>query len=323
MPRPSLLSGLGGLDRRGFLQTASAAALTGLATAVLPRAWAAPTPEAPAEQAVGRLFQSLTETQKREIALPFEHELRHKINANWHVTKPRLGEDFYSAAQRQLVEEIVRNVLSPEGFEKIQKQTEFDDGGLEGYSIAFFGTPGTGKFEWELTGRHLTLRADGNTVDKAAFGGPLIYGHGEESARKNLFNDQTVAVNKLFRALDAKQAERALVAKAPSEAAVPLQGKEGRFPGVPVADLSADQQALVEKTLRHLLSPYRTADVDEVFQVLQANGGLKSLNLAWYQEGDLLEDKEWDIWRVEGPGFVWHFRGAPHVHAYINIAALA
>ena len=148
-------------------------------------------------------------------------------------------------------------------------------------------------------------------------------GHGEESARKNLFNDQTVAVNKLFRALDAKQAERALVAKAPSEAAVPLQGKEGRFPGVPVADLSADQQALVEKTLRHLLSPYRTADVDEVFQVLQANGGLKSLNLAWYQEGDLLEDKEWDIWRVEGPGFVWHFRGAPHVHAYINIAALA
>jgi hypothetical protein len=92
---------------------------------------------------------------------------------------------------------------------------------------------------------------------------------------------------------------------------------------VPVADLSADQQALVEQTLRHLLSPYRTADVDEVFQVLQANGGLKSLNLAWYQEGDLLEDKEWDLWRVEGPGFVWHFRGAPHVHAYINIAALA
>ena len=170
MPRPALSRTPGGLDRRNFLQTASAAALASLAAPVLPRAWAAPTLDAPAEQAVVRLFQSLSEAQKKEIALPFEHELRHKINANWHVTKPRLGEDFYSAAQRQTVEEIVRNVLSPEGFEKIQKQTEFDDGGLEGYSIAFFGTPGSGKFEWELTGRHLTLRADGNTVDKAAFG---------------------------------------------------------------------------------------------------------------------------------------------------------
>ena len=30
--------------------------------------------------------------------------------------------------------------------------------------------------------------------------------------------------------------------------------------------------------------------------------------------------KIWDIWRLEGPNFVWHFRGAPHVHAYVNIS---
>ena len=41
--------------------------------------------------------------------------------------------------------------------------------------------------------------------------------------------------------------------------------------------------------------------------------------MAFYQDGDLQSDKEWDIWRIEGPGMVWHFRGAPHVHAYINI----
>ena len=27
------------------------------------------------------------------------------------------------------------------------------------------------------------------------------------------------------------------------------------------------------------------------------------------------------IWRLEGPTLVWHFRGAPHVHAYVNIGA--
>jgi hypothetical protein len=28
----------------------------------------------------------------------------------------------------------------------------------------------------------------------------------------------------------------------------------------------------------------------------------------------------WDIWRIEGPAFVCHFRGAPHVHAYLHVA---
>ena len=36
-------------------------------------------------------------------------------------------------------------------------------------------------------------------------------------------------------------------------------------------------------------------------------------------QGDLKNDKVWDIWRIEGPTFVSHFRGAPHVHAYINV----
>jgi len=42
--------------------------------------------------------------------------------------------------------------------------------------------------------------------------------------------------------------------------------------------------------------------------------------MAFYQQDDLDNDKVWDIWRVEGPSFVWHFRGAPHVHSYINIS---
>jgi hypothetical protein len=28
----------------------------------------------------------------------------------------------------------------------------------------------------------------------------------------------------------------------------------------------------------------------------------------------------WDNWRLEGPAFVWHFRGSPHVHVWVNIA---
>ena len=56
-----------------------------------------------------------------------------------------------------------------------------------------------------MTGRHLTIRADGDSVENAAFGGPIVYGHGEEDAKSNLFHDQTKKVNGVFGALDAKQ----------------------------------------------------------------------------------------------------------------------
>lgn len=232
-PRVAPLENPAALNRRSFLHSVSQTALLTAAAPLLLGGrivQAAPTPTSAAETAVGQLYASLSATQKQTIALPFNHAARTKISANWHVTKPVLRDDFFTAAQRQLVDDIVRNVTSPDGYERIKLQTEDDAGGIDGYSIAFFGTPGTDKFEWELTGRHLTLRADGNTVDKAAFGGPIIYGHGEEDPKKNLFLYQTQQVNEVYRALDPQQAKQALIATAPGESAVPLQGSTGQVP---------------------------------------------------------------------------------------------
>lgn len=309
------------IDRRGFLRTAGAVAALG-AVSSSRFAMAAPTPQSGAETVVAQFYGTLTDAQKKEVAFPFEHELRTRISANWHITKPTIGDKFYSKEQQALIHEIIRKVTSEDGYERLVKQTEYDDGGIDAYSCAVFGEPGSGKFQWEMTGRHLTLRADGNSVDKAAFGGPLTYGHGEEEAKENLYYYQTKQVNEVFGALDPKQAERALIQMAPSESAVSIQGEKGTFPGLAVSELSSDQQELVEATLKVLLSPYRPEDVDEVMAILKAGGGLQKLHLAFYQQGDLQSDKMWDIWRVEGPSFVWHFRGAPHVHAYINIGAI-
>jgi len=74
------------------------------------------------------------------------------------------------------------------------------------------------------------------------------------------------------------------------------------------------------------LAPYRKEDADEALAILTANGGLEKTHLAFFQVGpdgksvDLGDDGVWDVWRLEGPGFVWHFRGAPHVHTWVNIA---
>ena len=43
--------------------------------------------------------------------------------------------------------------------------------------------------------------------------------------------------------------------------------------------------------------------------------------LAFYRDGDIGDDKTWDCWRLEGPSFVWYFRGSPHVHVWANVAA--
>lgn len=310
-----------GVDRRSFIRSiAGASALVGLGGSGLTAGlFTAPTTSSSAETAVAELYRTLSAEQKQVICLPFQHELRNRINANWHVTKPQLGEDFFTKAQRDLVRKVVRGATSEDGYSRLEKQMDYDSGGLDFYSIAIFGEPGQGKFEFELTGRHLTLRADGNSVDHAAFGGPIVYGHGEEEAKNNLFYYQTQQTNEVFRSLSADQAEKAMVDKAPTENAVAIQGAEGKFPGISVGSLAADQQALVEKTLGVLLAPYRSEDVEEVMQILKESGGVQKLSMAFYRQGDLDNDKQWDIWRVEGPSFVWHFRGAPHVHAYINI----
>lgn len=308
------------LSRRDFVRRVGGTAAAFSAIPMLGSSvQGAPSAKDSAETAVAAFHGSLTPKQRETICFPFDHNLRSRINANWHVTKPVIGDEFYTDEQRELIRGIVKGITSEEGFTRVQKQMEEDAGGMEFYSVAMFGDPASSKFEWELTGRHLTMRADGNSVDHAAFGGPIVYGHGEDDPSDNLYFYQTKQVNKVFAALNGKQIKQALVAKAPRENDVKLQGSGGSFAGLSVSELTADQVELFEQTLKTLLAPYRAADVDEAIAIIKAAGGLESLNMAFYKQGDLGNDQVWDIWRIEGPSLVWHFRGAPHVHAYINI----
>lgn len=322
-----ILDALGGVvNRRGFLRTAGGTAaalgvaplLTGISSVK-----AAPTAKSSAETAVKALYDTFSDQQAAMVCLPFDHKLRTRINANWKISPITIGSDFYSSDQKDLIDQIVKGITSEDGYDRLQRQMKADAGGIERYSMVIFGEPGTDRFEWELTGRHLTLRADGNSVPGAAFGGPIVYGHSPEDPARNLFYYQTKQVNEVFKALDPKQASQALLETSPSEDEVALQGNKGKFPGISVADLSSDQKELVADTLKVLLGIYRDEDVKEVMSILKEGGGLDSLHMSYYADGDLKGDKIWDVWRIEGPSFVWHFRGDPHVHAYINIGLKA
>ena len=131
---------------------------------------------------------------------------------------------------------------SPEYAARVYKQVVHDSGeaGFGDCSIAMFGEPGSGKFEFVLTGRHCTRRCDGDSVEGAAFGGPIFYGHAADGFDEapdhpgNAYWYQAQSANKIFQMLDGKQRESALLEKEPGDTAATIQLKRqaGDLPGL-------------------------------------------------------------------------------------------
>ncbi len=315
------------VSRRDFMRTAAGAAVA--ASLVHSKvAWADLKDDAP-ENLVKALYKSLTDEQRKEIVLPWDHPRRLYVTNNWYVVKPRIGK-FFTADQQQLLRDIVKGLSSPEGQEKFPRVMKQDNRGFENYATAIFGNPEENKFVWFLTGRHLTLKCDGDTQEGAVFGGPIFYGNAgdakdnfneEPTHPGNLFWHQAQLANKLFGALEGKQRERALLTETPKEAiaTVRLRGEAGPFGGAPCAEMSKDQKALVEELLRSILAPYRASDVAEAMKVVKDSGGVDKLHLSFYTDEDLGDDKVWDNWMIQGPKIAWFFRGNPHVHTWVNV----
>lgn len=316
-------------DRRRFLRTTGAALA---AAAAGPSVLRATEPAGP-ESNVKLLYESLTPEQRQKVCFAWDYVdpqrglLRTRVANNWQVTDEIINSDFYTDDQRDLIRAIYQGILEPDWHAKIDKQLADDGGGYgESQSIALFGAPGQGKFEFVMTGRHMTLRCDGNSAEHVAFGGPIFYGHAASDFNEpadhpgNVFWRQALEANKLYQMLGGKQRKLALVDRLPAEEKVAFQGRDGRFPGIPVTELSQDQRSHLQGVLAVLLEPYRQSDRDEAIACLDAQGGLEGCHLAFYQQGDIGNDEIWDCWRLEGPAFVWYFRGAPHVHVWVNVA---
>ena len=309
-------------SRREFFKQAAALAL---ATAGGPLLAAEPTPVKAAspnnsESLVKLLYETFTEKQKAEVCFAWDYKeqkrglLRTRLENNWKITKPSIKSAFYTADQQHLIRKIFEGMTNPEWLERWDRQLQGDVGGFgRNQSLALFGDPASDKFEFVLASRHMTLRCDGNSAEHLAFGGPILYAHeGEDLFEKpshpsNVFWHQAVAANKLYDMFDGKQRKQSLVLQGmPSEELVGFRGKQGKFDGIAVTDLSTDQQEHLQSVLKLLIEPFRQSDQDTVVRCLK--------------EGDLGDDGIWDNWRLEGPSFVWYFRGKPHVHVWVHVA---
>lgn len=326
----------GPVSRRDFVKGVSASAAATMAfPRVLPADESGSAKSATPETLVKKLYDSLNEKQREEICFDWDHTddrklLRTRVSNNWQIVDVKelgIGTEFYTRDQKDLIEAIFWGMYNKDWHDRIRKQLKDDAGGYgKQQTIAIFGKPGSNQFEFVMTGRHLTIRCDGNTTEHVAFGGPIFYGHAAQGFNEqpdhpgNIFWPQALKANGLLKMLDGKQREAALIERLPSESAIAFRGTKEVIPGLPGAELSADQKGHLREVLMSLLEPYRVSDQQEALKCLEVRGGLDQCRLAFYREGDLGNDGVWDNWRLEGPSFVWHFRGTPHVHVWINVA---
>ena len=316
-------------SRRQFLETSSAIAVASAVPKIALGKETKPT----AESLTKVLYESFSPKQRETVCFDWDHQdpkrglLRTFVANNWQITKPEIVGDFYTDDQRQIVRDIFEAIINPEWHERYDKQLTDDAGGFGNeQSLAIFGDPNADKFEMVLTGRHMTLRCDGNSADHVAFGGPIFYGHDTGGFNEgkdhldNVFWPQAIAANGLYKMLDGKQRKLALLPQTPREQQAGFRGPAADLPGIPTSELAGDQKKHLQKVLQMLVEMYRESDQQEAMQCLTAQGGLDACHLSFYSDKDIGNDQVWDNWRLEGPSFVWHFRGAPHVHVWVHLA---
>lgn len=284
-----------------------------------------------AEASVRALHRSLSRSQRREICFdwnyvdPLRGRLRNFVSNHWQVTAPPIRSDYFTHAQQHLVHDIFTSLLDPEWYPRFLKQLDDDNHGNPwgaDQSIALLGDPERGPFQFVISGRHLTLRASGNESEGAAFGGPILYGHQatgfqeEPNHPGNIFWVQALSASRLAAMLDDTQLAQALLPRLPTETDI---GFRSRGLGLPVRSLTLDQKRELEKVLAVLVEPFRAADRRRVRECLLRHGGLDACHLMFALDGRR-SAPHFDNWRLEGPAFVWHFRGFPHVHVWVHVA---
>ncbi len=292
-------------------------------------------PATDSESLVRQLFTGLTQEQLHAITFPWDHPDRLRVENNWHIVKEQRVGQLFDRDQQALIREIFMKLHSEEYRDQVLHQFIHDNRGrgltteeeiFGSASVALFGAPGTGKFEFVFTGRHCTRRCDGDSEAGAAFGGPIFYGHAARSFNEdpghpdNVYWYQAQQANQVFQMLDGKQRDQALKGEGRDERGsktVELTGKAEGLDGIAVSELTVDQKEQVRKVLADLLMPFREADRAECLKLVEPQ--FEQLHMAFYRNQDIGKDGIWDVWQIEGPNMVWYFRGDPHVHTWVHV----
>jgi len=315
------------MNRRNLLWLGSTAGALLAAGAYGRRRWFPPRRSrtlASVDELTRRFVTSLDEETRAQVCVEYDHPLRQYHNRGVWGGGLAIDGGSFTWEQRGILTDLLHAGLSEQGRERVPHEFFVQLGGVHRLNVLVCGDPFAPPCQMLLTGPHLNLRLGGRSREGVAFGGPQVYGDQRGNERPglpgNLYRFQHEIGRRLYRSLDPAQQREALLPTAPIQTQIELQGRSGTFPGIPVADLSDAGKSIARELVDGILSTYPPADVAYARECLEANGGLDALFLSYYADGEVGGSGEYQIFRLEGPAAVFHFRGAPHVHAFVNVA---
>ena len=269
-----------------------------------------------------RLFTGLDDETRAAACVDYEHPLRQYHNRGVGTGGLSIWRNF-SREERRLWVDLLHAGLSPAGRERVPKQFFIRWPGVHLLEALICGDPTAPPYQIILSGPHLNLRIGGTNREGVAFGGPQVYGdqrgNGTSGLPGNVYRYQLERARGLFESLTSGERERATFAEEPAQTQIELQGRSGQLPGLPLAGCKADAKQRVEGLVNSILENYPERDAEYARACLEANGGIDALSLSHYERGEEGRTGPYQIFRLEGPAAVFHFRGHPHVHAFINV----
>jgi hypothetical protein len=325
-----------GLTRRRLLQGAGVLGGLALARGLGAGTWGRGMPEATLHEHLRALARSLTPGQRERLVLPADHPSREIVNTISVLDRPHLG-TLLSPSQLARVEALLGTMLSPSGCADFAP-TLAVEGRFEGCILAIYGEPESDDAHIVLQGGHVMIRR-GDASD-SPFGGGTAYGHQIGNHRwrveGNSFAYHGDAANRLMDALRENERAAALQDERPHELVLQPLGDTAAIPGVRFGALTGEARAAARSLVDTVLSLYPDAVRSDAWSALDANGGFDALHFATFGDKGFYADMRawselppearaargspyWQVWRIEGPGAVFHFQGHPHVHAYVHI----
>jgi hypothetical protein len=275
-----------------------------------------------------RVFEGLSEESRAQALVPYDHPLRQYYNRGLWAGGVVVHAGSLDWEARRALTDLMHAGLSEAGRARVPRQDATYWSGINMMQLLFCGDPRTGPYQVVLSGVHLNLRLGGRSVEGVAFGGPQVYGDQRGDGRVglpgNTYLYQLEAAHRLFAAMTKTERGAARVERAPAQTNIGVQGRGGRFDGVPVAALTPQARALARYVIAGILDTYAENDAAYAWECLERNGGVDALHVADYdvdyQGGRRATDGPSQIFRFEGPAAVFHFRGEPHLHAFLNVA---
>jgi hypothetical protein len=279
------------------------------------------------DELAAQIHAELSTSAGARACLDYDHPLRQVHNRGLWLGGLTVNAATLSWNTRRALTTILREKLSTAGFERLLSQFPSIFSGVNFLQLLLFGIPGHGPWQMLLSGIHLNLRVGSPIHDGTAFGGPQVYGDQRGNDRHglpgNVFRYQMQTAHDLITGLTPAQRSAIRVAQAPPQTCIAVQGRDGRFDGLPVADLPIQSRRQAQAVVTGILDNYGAEGAAYAWECLHRNGGVDGLYFADYDVdfagGRHAGDNPSQIFRLEGPSAVFYFRGEPHVHAFVSV----